>query len=358
MRFLVVGVILLALGIGASEYLRRNPSPDNDTSTASKTEATAAGNLLETAAVDQGPGRAGDAALFGQGLVSSSGSGQTVFASGVSVRAVAQHRAGPLLLLERNRQFALATIDDSAAVQVLSVRKESVGALAADNDTVYWAEGGVVLTIRLGSNEAKPLVRFSKATVSAISAQAGTLVVALRPTNADPFATEANGALVSIDASLKVKLVAGEQSRAHDVVIDQGEVFWVAGYPAALNRSPLDGSFTARIAERADSPIAVSGDTVIFRYPEGSVPELRRVAKAGGNAETLDAVDVEAVSVHAAKTAYASAGSNARVSVLEGSAAPKSVAAVDGAVKGLVQTATALYIVYVDQDAVAHVLRK
>ena len=366
MRFLVTGLVLIAAGIGVTEYVRRHPS---ESSKAAKSGAKKVANapvapptmtaLIETAAPPADI--AGDAAAVSASLgslVTTTGDAVAGFTPVLrgQVKARELRVAGDdaVLVLERDGKSALVKLSPSGAVTVLSARTTNVAALTIDADArrVVWAEGGQVKSVALTGGEVTTHVSFVRALVTSLAAHAKKLVVSLVPRDGDPFSTEPNGA-VAVVSGADVTLIATEQIRPREVVFDgAAEVFFVVGYPSGLTRASLDGSFTARIAERADGPIALEADAITYRFPQASAPELRRGARAGGAVKPLARVDAEWLAVNQGVARYTTTGIAPRLYEARPDTEPTELAAIKGVVKGLAWAGARAWLLTTDDDGV------
>ncbi len=353
MRLIAVGVVLIGLGVFWAEYARRHPMAAESTAAASTTTS-----LIDTVnAPAHGPIQG---ERFVAGAFFSHSEGEVTLHSGVSIKHVLSGPGGAVLSLESKRQFAMVTFRGSETPVVYVQSDQAITASAIHRSTIYFSEGSSVYRVNVGTpGVVIPVIQFKGATVSGLSASDKVLIATVTPVNADPFATEATSAVVRIDeANKKASLVAGEQIRPHDIVNDDSEVFWVSGYPAALNRAPIDGSFSARIAERADGPLALRGDEVVFRYPEGTVPEIRSIPRAGGNASTLAQGDAEWLAVSDTGLFYSTAGLKPETYFVPNAGKPQRLSAFEGAVKGMAAAGPKVDIAYADQAGQFHLLQK
>jgi hypothetical protein len=227
-----------------------------------------------------------------------------------------------------------------------------VAAVTVDGDRVVWAEGGQVKSAPRSGGEVKTHVSFVRALVTSVAARGTKQVVSLVPKDGDPFSSEPNGAVALVDGD-EVSLIATEQIRPREVLFDgKDEAFFVAGYPSGLTRAALDGSFTARIAERADGPVALEADGIVYRFPQASAPELKRGARAGGAVKSLARVDAEWLAVHQGAARYTTTGIAPRLYETKPDAEPTELAALKGAVKGLAWNGTKTWLLTADDEGV------
>ncbi|MCU0697687.1 MAG: hypothetical protein MUC96_14265 [Myxococcaceae bacterium] len=364
MRFLVTGLVLILVGIGVTEYVRRHPS---EASKAAKSGAKKVANapvapptmkaLIETAAPPADS--AGDAQAFAptvEALVASGGDAVAGFSpvlrGQVKARELKPAGDGAVLVLEKNGSSALVKVPASGAPVVLTVRTTNVATVIVDGEQVVWAEGGQVKSLPLAGGEVKTHVSFTRALVTSLAARGSKLVVSLVPKDGDPFSSEPNGAVAFVDGD-DVTLIATEQIRPREVLFDgKDEAFFVAGYPSGLTRAALDGSFTARIAERADGPVALEPDGITWRYPQASAPELKRGARAGGAVKSIARVDAEWLAVHQGTARYTTTGIAPRLYEGKPDAEPTELASIKGVVKGLAWNGTKTWLLTADDDGV------
>ncbi len=363
MRFLVAGLVLMALGIGSAEYSRRHREPSKAGSTAAKKPAgpvvPAAANTVLASEKATGlalPDAAPLQAALGETTVAATPAGKL----GPALTAkwvVRELRAGP--------DFAGAAVDvgglrgvlrlvPGQAPRVLGATKAPVSALCVDGQTTTWAADGVVW--RAQGEQTTALVRFPNAVVTGLAHHGDVLLAALQPKDADPFAADANGAVVRVAADGTVTAVATEQVRPRDLLTDGQEAFWVGGYPAGLVRAALDGSFSARISERADGPLSFGGEGLVFRFPLQSGSELRRLGKAGGNGRTLATVDTDFAAAQGPRTQYTTSGMLPHLFERTGEDAAVDLLAIKGTVKALSASESTLVLAVMQEDGSTQVL--
>ncbi len=343
MRILIAGLVLIALGIGLSEYQRRHeeaPAPGaakkkKNPPVANTPPSTKA--LIETAA--PAADEPGDTAALTAALASLQSDAKvdgltTVLSGAFTARDVVTGSTFAVAVVGVGGQSGLVRIAAGEPVKALVARKNAITALAVDGATVWWAEGQRVFSV---DAEGKVAVKtqFATASVLGLAAKNGTVVAALVPKDGDPFSTDPTGALVKLNPDGTAALVVGEQVRPHDVLIEGSDAFFVAGYPSALVRASLDGSFSAQIAERADGPLAFDGEGLVHRFPQTGAPEVRRVARAGGSQVTLARGDVDWLTAAGGVTRYTTVGIGARVYEVKPDEAAKEVVAFKGVAKGL-----------------------
>jgi hypothetical protein len=347
MRFLVAGLILIAVAIGVSEWTRRNPSEKKDAKGAPKVKnapvapPTMQGLTATVAPAADEPGTLEPLVTEIAALATTSGEVVTGFAplmrGQVQVRELRSAGDAVVMVIEKGGSTALVRWPSSGAPSVLSVRSKPVSTLWFDASTarVVWGEGGMVKSVPVGGGDVKTLIAFERALVTSVAAHGDRAVASLVPRDGDPFSAEPNGAVVAIEDQ-EARLIALEQIRPREVLFDgKDEAFFVAGYPSGLTRAALDGSFTARIADRADGPVALEPDGITYRFPQASGPELRRGARAGGAVKTLARVDVEWLAVQHGVARYTTTGIAPRLYEAKAEDDTLELAAIKGAVKGL-----------------------
>lgn len=363
MRFLVAGLVLIALGVGLTEYTRRHPSETKkaEATGAKKVKAAPTAPPTMTALIETvapAPDTAAPTDTFDvESLRAAKGEVAPGFSSllrgavkGRELRAIGD---GVVVLLERTGASALVRVSRAGEPTVLSVRTEPVSSVTFDpkGDRLVWGEGGSVKSVAVSGGEVKTLLTFARALVTSVAAHGGTVVAALVPRDGDPFAADPNGAVVSL-VDGEVKLIATEQIRPREVLFDgKDEAFFVAGYPSGLTRVALDGSFTARIAERADGPVALEPGAITYRFPQASSPELKRGGRSGGAVKTVARVDAEWLAVQDGAVRYTTTGIAPRLFEAKPDAETGvELAALKGAVKGLAWVGETTWLLTVDDE--------
>lgn len=363
MRLLIAGLVLIALGIGLTEYARRaEPAVAGATKkkkqgqpqavTAPTTKA-----LIETVAPEAVAPLELDG--FSKAVVSLSSDTSadglmTVLSGRFAVRALTSAETFAVAVIAVGEVTGLVRITPGAPVAALVARKNPITAVAVDGETVWWAEGSRVFA--LGPQGAmKPVTQFAAASVVALAARGGTLVAALVPKEGDPFSTDASGAVVKLESTGTATLIGGELVRPHDVLLAGDDVFFVAGYPSALVRASLDGTFSAQIAERADGPLAFDGEGLVHRLPQAGAPELRRVARAGGQAVTLARGEIDWVAAFAGQTWYTSVGIGARLYQVAPGQEPHELLAFKGVATGLAVVGARVVLSTANDDGTAFI---
>lgn len=365
MRFLVAGLVLIVVGIGLTEYTRRHPSEDKKAGTEKAKKVKSAPTapptmtaLIETVAA--APDAAAPADSFDlAGLLTSTGDVTPGFSpllrGAVKARELHGTADGAVMVLEKSGATALVRIPASGAPTVLTVRTTAISTVSFDpkDNRLVWGEGGTVKSIAAAGGEVKTHIAFTRALVTSVASHGGLVVAALVPRDGDPFAADPNGAVVSIDDG-EAKLIATEQIRPREVLYDgKDEAFFVAGYPSGLTRVALDGSFTARIAERADGPVALEPGAITYRFPQASSPELKRGGRSGGSLKTVARVDVEWLAVQNGVVRYTTTGIAPRLFESKpDDEAGVELAAIKGVVKGLAWTGEKTWLLTADDDGV------
>ncbi|MBL9039238.1 MAG: hypothetical protein JNG84_12030 [Archangium sp.] len=339
MRFLVAGLILIAVGVSMAEWLRRNPI-DAKAGADAAPKVTALSEPMKALIATGAPGPevAADANGFIAAVksleVNDTGDGFVTRLRGeCSVRALASGKDFAVAVVAVKDLTGLVKVPAMGDVSVLSVRPAAVSAVAVDGATVWWAEGGQLWSVG-ADGVPRRSVTFTAAGIAAVAARGDEVLAVLVPRDGDPFSTEPTGAVVRIRGK-DVSVVVGELVRPHDALLAGDDVFFVAGYPSGLMRASLDGAFSARIAERADGPIAFDGDGVVHRFPQSNAPEVRRVARAGGSLVTLLRGDADWLVAAAGLTHYTSTGIGARLHVVRPGAEARDVLKLEGAPRGL-----------------------
>ena len=341
MRFLVAGLVLIALGIGLTEYSRRTAdAPLAGTAKKKKPPAVTPPStkaLIETAAAE--PDAPADSAAFAKAISALASDAKadgftTVISGAFTVRELTGGERFAVAVVGAGGSTGLVRVAADAPVAPLVARSASITAVAIDGETVWWAEGNRVFSV--GANGAVQVkTQFATAQVSGLAAHDGLVIATMVPKDGDPFSTDATGAVVKLEPGGTASLVASEQVRPHDVLIHGSDVFFIAGYPSALVRAALDGSFSAQISERADGPLSYDGEGLVHRVPQTASPELRRVAPAGGGQVTLARGDIDWLAAANGLTRYTTVGIGARLYEVSAGQDPKEVVALKGVAKGV-----------------------
>lgn len=361
MRFLIAGLVLMALGIGFTEYSRRHPSEAGEPAAKKAAPKPPPGPpptmkaLLET----QPPGPDTPAArepfekdLAGMQRAAVADGFTTIFQGPVRMRELHAGDGFAVLVLDKGGGSALVRVSKAEAPKLLAARSLRIGAVALDGATVLWAEDGKLLSMPSdGSAEPRARVELPKAAFVSLAARDGVVAAAIGPRDGDPFSTDPSGAVVKVGADGAVTLVAPDVVRPHEVVLDKDEVFWIGGYPSGLYRAALDGSFSARIGERADGPLALDGDGVVHRLPVSSGSELRRIARAGGSSVSLAHIDAALVAAAGGTVYFTASGIGARLYSVKAGEEPKDVLALKSEAQGLAAVGGTLWLLADDGGA-------
>lgn len=359
MRFLVVGLVLVGLGIAVTEYTRRTATPSSEKPAEvakkpapKKVEPPPTSRaLLETQPLPDVAAGAGDDASAALAKWTPSAPSKdelaVVLAGPFAVREV---RAGPgfaVAAVEKDGQRLLVRLSKADAPKALASRKAAVTALATDGDTVVWAEGGDVFQVPAAGGEVKALASLKKGVVASLAVKGALVLAALTPRDADPFAADPNGAVVKLDGGT-VTAVATELVRPKELLTDGNEAWLIAGYPSGLTRAALDGSFSARIVDRADGPLAFDDDGLVFRAPLGGGSELKHTARAGGSMRTVAAIDADFAAAGAGTVTFSSSGISPRLYAVSGGGEPKELLPLKGTVKGLAASGATVVLAVTD----------
>jgi hypothetical protein len=341
MRFLVAGLVLIAVGIGLTEYSRRHAEAPTPSSVKKKKPAaiTPASTkaLIETVTAQADvPGDANAFAKALSGFASDlkADGFATVLSGSFAVRDLKGSGQYAAAIITAGELGGLVRITPGGSVTPAVARKSPITALAIDGSNLWWAEGNRVFSVGT-DGVVQVRTQFAIAQVTSLAALEGTVIVTLVPTDADPFSTEASGAVVKLEAGGTATLVASEQVRPHDVLLHGSDVFFIAGYPSALVRAALDGSFSAQIADRADGPLAFDGEGLVHRVPKAGAPEVRRVAPAGGAQVILAHGDIDWLAASNGVTRYTTVGIGARLYEVVSGQDPKEIVAFKGVARGL-----------------------
>lgn len=357
MRFLAIGAALVVLAIALTEYTRRHPRSEED-----KAQGTSAADtkgpkkpalpakvkaLLET--IEPGADTPGSPEAF-TGLFATPDlkpiNGFAPITGGAFASRELRGGFGwAVFVVDHDRRSAIVRAAPGEPVKVLAARTARVASLWVDGSSVFFAEGGGVFSLSArGDEPVRVRARFANAVITSLAAVGDSVLVTLMPKDADPLETDAVGAVAKVDSDGSVTLIASEQTRPRDVTTDGKEAFWVSGYPSGLWRAALDGSFASRIAERADGPIAIDGDALVFRNPQSPSPEIRRMGRAGGNATTLASTDAEWLVVSTGLVRYTTPGVGQRLYEVTAGAQPTELLALPGGAKGLALGGTTLFV--------------
>lgn len=356
MRFLIAGLVCLALAIGLTEYTRRHPTTKTEPD--ATTEQGEAGGpkkpkLPKAVATLIELGEAGtealetDAALAAvlEAPKAAPLSGFAPLTEGAfSVRGLAGGFGAALFVLDAGGKSGVVRVASGEPAKLLLSRKGSISALAVDGSTVFFAEGGLVASTHARGGEGLTVrARFKNATVTSLAASGDTLVLTLMPRDADPASSEAVGAVVALSSQNEVTVIAQDQVRPRAAQTDGKDAWWVSGFPSALWRGGVDGAFSSQLTERADEPVALDRDALYFRAPLGAGPELKRIGRAGGNLQSVITADVGFVIAASGVVRLATLGAGAGLLEISGTTEATKLLALPGTARGLALGGTTLF---------------
>ncbi|MCC6335850.1 MAG: hypothetical protein IT380_17905 [Myxococcales bacterium] len=356
MRFLIAGLVLIALGIGLTEYQRRSGAPSDE----KKDEPDGTGakkpslppklaRLLELSAPDLAEEPASpDATAKLLASLKTDGPAEGGFSPLLSgafdARLLCAGFGYAVLALDVGEGTSLLRLEPGKGPHPLALRARRLTALTLDASTLFFAEGGHVFTTSTrGDGPPLPRVTFKNATVTALAASGDDLVAAVVPQDGDGK----DGAVVRIDAAGELHVLASDQAGPRAVVTDGKEAFWVAD---GLWRAALDGSFSSRIAEGADGPLALDGDALVASFGG----EVKRLSRAGGKSQTLAEARASALVASSGLIRYATDESPARLFEVTAGAEPTLSTTLGGKVSALALGGTTLFAL--GQDAAGAVL--
>lgn len=282
--FLAAGVVLIGLGIGLAEHERRNGKPAGEAPKAVEPESTPRSRLsaLDDAALKnvEAPSTSEASGSVKEGQekkvtdwaaarnTAPKAEGATAVAKGsFNVRQLVAQGDSVLALAELpNRKQVLVELDGTE-LRVLQVDRSAVIAVAGAQGQWFWAERGSVFSVPVGGGPLTGVVSFKQARITALSASDDGVVVSLMPQGADVLAEDAWGALakVSTDGSRTVTVLATKLVRPAESASGGGKTYYLAGYPTGL----FEASVPEPLAARADAPLSVDGERVVYRVPEG-----------------------------------------------------------------------------------------
>lgn len=371
MRVLIAGLACLLLGVGLTEYMRRHPSKAEGSST-TEPEVTPDGKkkpkypkAVATLLENEGPGTealvaAPELAALLSTPTSEPVAGFSPIAGGAfAARELRGGFGAALFVMDVDGKSALVRASSGEAPKLLLSRKGAIGALAVDGSTVFFSEGGLVgSTHARGGEPVAVRARFKNATVTSLASSGDLVVVTLMPNGVDPLSTDAVGAVAAISSEGEVTLIAQEQVRPRAALTDGKDAFWIAGFPPSLMRGALDGAFSSQLFDKAEEPIAIDGDGVFFRSPQGTGPELRRVGRAGGNMQTLAAADVGHLVASSGLVRFATVGAGPKLMEVTSGAQPTEVMSIAGSPRGLALGGTTLFLLTTSDDGQSLLLAK
>lgn len=354
MRFLIAGLVCLLVGIGLTEYQRRNPTKtetaEAETTTDGKKKPKlpkAVAALLETAEPGTDtPGTAPElAALLSVPEGAPVNGFKPVAGGAFTARLLEGGFGAALFVIDAGGKSGLVRASAGEAPKLLFSREGPITALSVDGSTVFFAEGGVLgSTHARGGEPVTVRARFKNATVTSIASSGDTVVVTLMPRDADPMSTDAIGAVAAVSSAGEVTLIAQEQVRPRAARTDGKDAFWIAGYPSGLWRGALDGAFSSQLSDKADEPVALDRDGVYFKAALGTGPELRRVGRAGGNQLTITAADVSHLVASSGLVRFTTGGEAPKLMEVIQGAEPTELVSLTGSPRGLALGGTTLFV--------------
>jgi hypothetical protein len=341
MRFLLAGLVMLGLSVGLAEYDRRHPpaSPVTPTADPAARPELAAGVkalLATTPSAADAPAPAASAQAVQAQLKTTDakvGAFSTVTEGPFQARELRGGFGAVLFVVDGETGSAIVRAVAGEGAKVVAARSQRITSMQVDGSTVFFAEGGRVLSMSARGDEA-PVVRvsFTSARITSLAPVGDTVYVTLMPNGPEP-----EGVVAKVESNGTVSLIASEQVKPHDVLADGKDVFWLAGATSSLFRAPADGSFTSRVLEGADAPLALDGDALVARVGD----TLSRVSRAGGAPLALAPVRVDALAVSSGLTRYAS---NGAVYEVTAGAAPTELFKASGTPVGVALGGMSLYV--------------
>jgi len=357
MRFLVAGLVLIVLGLTLTEYTRRRAAPDVETK-ADDGDAPAkkkpklpakAASLLEVGPPDATPNAPADAAAALLATLKAGGPAVDGFtpllAGDFKARQLRATGFGAAILsVDVGDGSALFRLEPDAPPKLLLARARRITALTLDASALFFAEGGAVYASSSRGDAPQPRVSFTRAVVTSLAASGDDLVATVVPANAVD-SSDAVGAVVRIDAAGELSLLAMEQVKPRGVLTDGKEAFWLAD---GLWRAALDGAFSSRLAEGAQAPLALDGDTLVV----GAKGEVRRLSRAGGKQQALAAVEASALVSSSGLVRFASAETPAKLYQVTAGAEPTALTTLPGPVSAMALDGTTLFLLTTDATGV------
>lgn len=363
MRFLIAGLVCLAIGIGLTEYNRRHPSTKVDST---ESADLSPGDGPKKAALPKEVAKlveldaAGTEALVADAALAAALQAPTAaalsgFASLTEGTFTAHDLQGgfgaALFVIDGDGLSGLVRVATGEPAKLLLSRKGPITALAVDGSTVFFAEGGLVASTHARGGEGLTVrARFKHATVTSLAASGDTLVLTLMPRDADPRSTDAVGAVVSLSSQNEVTVISQEQVRPRAAQTDGKDAWWISGYPSALWRGALDGAFSSQLSDKAEEPLVLDREALYFRAPLGSGPELKRIARGGGNLQSVITADVGFVVASSGLVRVATLGAGAGLLEVSGTTEATKLLALPGAARGLALGGTNLFLITQGDD--------
>ena len=370
MRFLLAGLVCLALGIGLTEYMRRHPATSSSSTAEPETlpngkkkpsypRAVAA--LLETDAVGTDvPSASPELAALLATPENAPVAGFSPIAGGTFLaRELKGGFGAALFVIDAKGKSGLVRASQGEAPKLLFSRNGPIGALAVDGSTVFFSQGGMVGSTHARGGE--PVVvrsRFKNAVATSLASSGDLVVVTLMPKDVDPLSTDPVGAVAVIGSDGELTLIAQEQVRPRAASTDGKDAFWIAGFPSGLWRGGLDGAFSSQLSDKAEDPIALDGDGVFFRSPQGTGAELRRVGRAGGNMQTLATADVGFLVASSGLVRFSTQGAGPKLMQVTSGAEPTEVMSITGSARGIALGGTTMFLLTTADDGKSLLLAK
>ncbi len=312
MRFLIAGLVMIGLGIGLSEWSVRHPpekSDKKDPSTPKVAETPKAISLeellkSETCGAEVRDGSVMSAVEQRVKVVTEkpgvAPEGTTALMGNEVFRGLAAHEKRAYVVVEEGKagvQQGVLGVGPAGGIAVTGSRP-GISAIASWERTVYWAEEkGVFARTDGGDGAPRCLVRLPNAKVTALAVNGESLVLAVVPKGTDPFSTDPVGAVLAVMPGREgVVVLATKLQRLSEVLTDGKRAFWVSGYPSGVQTAGLTGDSTpSELAARGGGPLALAGDSLVFRLTTTGAPELMKVALEGGTAVSLAATEADRV---------------------------------------------------------------
>lgn len=291
---LLGGVVLVGAGIGLSEWARRHPPERKTEETEAKAEPAPKPKKTlspdELLKAEPGESEPRDLELLQQGQAKLDKAEQVTTDFTVALGIL------PTRMLASSGPVVLAVVDHDAKGSAQSVvrldgrarlvtARRGLSAVSVLGELALWGErGGIYAQPAVQDEKPRAVVRFPNARVTALAASGDTVVAALVPQDFDPFSTDPEAALVAVSLSggaprtLATKLV-----RLGEVATDGESAFFIAGYPATLQKVSLEGGAApSELAARADGPLLVKDGQLFFKDPSVTSPGVQKVSIAGG----------------------------------------------------------------------------
>ncbi len=354
MRILLAGLACLLIGIALTEYTRRHPTRSETSETATEPGAPKKPKLPKAVAALVALDEPGTTRLVADAKLAATLGAPTSaplagFASLTEGAFTARELKGgfgaALFIIEAGGQTGVVRAASGEPAKLLFSTSNPLTALAVDGSTVFFAEGGLLVSTSARGDEAPSVrARFKNAIVTSIAASGDTVVVTLMPKDADPQSTDAVGAIVTLSSAGEITLIAQDQVRPRAAQTDGKDAYWLAGYPSGLWRGALDGAFSSQLSDKAEEPLVLDGDGLYFRSPLGSGPELRRVGRAGGNLSTLIAADVGFLAASSGLVRFATLGAGPGLLEMTLGAEATKLLTIPGSARGLALGGTSLFL--------------